>query len=99
MQDQDSFTGARRGAGARVGFYAHLTVYLLVNALLIGINLGTSTQHLWFKWPLLGWGVGILAHAIAAFALPGRVRTRRRLIREKRRLIREKMRTGALEAQ
>ena len=91
MQYQDSFTGARSGAGARVGFYAHLTVYLLVNALLIGINLGTSTQHLWFKWPLLGWGVGLLAHAIVAFALPRRVRTRRRLIREK-------MRAGASES-
>jgi hypothetical protein len=78
MQYQDSFTGARSGEGAG-GFYVHLTVYLLVNALLIGINLGTSTQHLWFKWPLLGWGVGLLAHAIAAFALPRRVRTRRRL--------------------
>jgi uncharacterized membrane protein len=92
MQYQDSFTSARTGAGAGIGFYIHLTVYLLVNALLIGINLGTSTQHLWFKWPLLGWGVGILAHAIAAFALPRRVRTRRRLIREK-------MRAGASEAQ
>ena len=92
MQYQDSFTGARSGAEARVGFYTHLTVYLLVNALLIGINLGTSTQHLWFKWPLLGWGVGILAHAIVAFALPRRVRNRRRLIREK-------MRAGALESQ
>ena len=91
MQYQDDFTGARSGAGARVGFYAHLTVYLLVNALLIGINLGTSTQHLWFKWPLLGWGVGLLAHAIVAFALPRRERTGRRLLREK-------MRTGALEA-
>ena len=92
MQYQDSFTSAGSGAGARVGFYAHLTVYLLVNALLIGINLGTSTQHLWFRWPLLGWGVGVLAHAIVAFALPRRVGTRRRLIREK-------MRAGASEAQ
>ena len=92
MQYQDSFTGARSGAGARVGLYVHLTVYLLVNALLIGINLGTSTQHLWFKWPLLGWGVGLLAHAIVAFALPRRVRTRRRLTREK-------MRAGASESQ
>ena len=91
MQYQDRFTGARSGAGARVGFYVHLTVYLLVNALLIGINLGTSTQHLWFRWPLLGWGVGLLAHAIVAFALPRRVRTRRRLIREK-------MRAGASES-
>jgi hypothetical protein len=47
---------------------------------------------------LLGWGVGVLAHAIVAFALPRRERAGRRLLREKRRLLREKMRTGALEA-
>jgi uncharacterized membrane protein len=82
MQDQANFTRARRGAGANLGFYIHLTVYVLVNALLISINLGTSTKHLWFKWPLLGWGVGILAHAIATFALPRRMRTRRRRIEE-----------------
>jgi 2TM domain len=85
MQYRDGLTGARSGARAGVGFYAHLTAYLLVNALLIGINLGTSTQHLWFKWPLLGWGVGILAHAIVAFALPRRGRAGRRLLREEMR--------------
>ena len=86
MQYQDDFNRAKRVARARVAFFIHLTVYALVNALLIGINLGTSTQHLWFKWPLLGWGVGILGHAIVTFALPRRkMGTRRRLIREWRR--------------
>ena len=80
MQYQDSFTGARSGAGARVGLYVHLTVYLLVNALLIGINLGTSTQHLWFKWPLLGWGVGVLAHALVAWAVARGPGIKRRMI-------------------
>jgi len=31
--------------------------------------LTTSSQHLWFQWPLLGWGIGIVAHALALFAL------------------------------
>jgi uncharacterized membrane protein len=55
---------------ARVGFCIHLAAYLAVNALLVSINLATSTDHLWFKWPLLGWGLGLLAHALAAFGLP-----------------------------
>jgi hypothetical protein len=41
----------------------------VVNVLLVAMNLATSTGHLWFKWPLLGWGVGVLAHAIVTFAL------------------------------
>ena len=95
MQYQDDFSSARRVARAKIAFYIHLTVYALVNALLIGINLGTSAAHLWFKWPLMGWGIGILAHAIVTFALPRRMSPRRRI---RRRIIEEKMRERASES-
>ena len=67
---------ARKAKGARMGLYIHLAAYLGVNALLIGINLATSTERLWFKWPLMGWGVGLLAHALAVLALPALLRGR-----------------------
>jgi hypothetical protein len=60
---------AKKGVNARIGFYIHLTAYLAVNALLVSINLATSTERLWCKWPLLGWGVGLLAHAVVTFGL------------------------------
>lgn len=47
------------------GFRVHLVVYLCVNAFLIILNLLGNSQHLWFYWPLLGWGIGLLAHAAA----------------------------------
>jgi hypothetical protein len=66
----------------------HATVYAAVNVLLLAINLSTAPRHLWFQWPLLGWGIGLLAHAAAAFSLAGRRResraTRRQLRREGR---------------
>ena len=71
-------------ARRKAGLYIHAAVYAGVNALLITINLSTATGRLWFKWPLLGWGVGLLAHAAAAFSLAGRQGTRRRLRRERR---------------
>jgi hypothetical protein len=49
------------------GFRIHLVMYLAVNALLLVINLVTSPDKLWFYWPLLGWGIGILAHAFAVY--------------------------------
>ena len=49
------------------GFYVHLTVYVLVNAMLFLINLTTTPDVLWFIWPLIGWGVGILMHAVYVF--------------------------------
>ncbi len=51
----------------RLGFYKHLAAYLLVNFMLLVINLLTSPGHLWFFYPLLGWGIGIAFHAMATF--------------------------------
>jgi hypothetical protein len=68
MQDQEAYEKARKKVEAKIGFYIHLAVYLGVNILLIIINLLTSTQYLWFKWPLIGWGIGLLFHAFGVFA-------------------------------
>ena len=59
-----------RRAGAKLGFYIHLFVYVAVNLLLVFINLSTSPHHLWFEWPLLGWGIGLLSHGLAVFVGP-----------------------------
>ena len=44
------------------GFFFHFSAYVLVNAILIAVNLLLTPDKLWFYWPLLGWGIGILAH-------------------------------------
>ncbi|CAA7386377.1 2TM domain-containing protein [Chryseobacterium fistulae] len=51
------------------GFYGNLTSYCLVIPFLFILNLITSPQHLWFYWPMLGWGIGIIAHAIHTFGI------------------------------
>ena len=48
-------------------FYSHLFTYVLVISVLINFNLLTSPKHLWFYWPMLGWGFGIICHAISVF--------------------------------
>lgn len=75
MNNQADFGRAKKVVNARIGFYIHLTAYLVVNALLIFINLATSSDRLWFLWPLFGWGLGMFAHAVVTFGLPG-VRSR-----------------------
>ena len=72
MNDRTARQRARKAGRARLGFYVHLTAYLAVSALLIAINLLTSTQRLWFVWPLLGWGIGIAAHAAVTLAVSRR---------------------------
>jgi hypothetical protein len=86
VEYQDEFAKAKRVATAKLLFYIHLAVFFMVNALLLAINLATSATHLWFKWPLLGWGVGVLAHALLTFVLPRGAGLRRWMIeREMRR--------------
>jgi hypothetical protein len=42
--------------------------YLMVMGLLIAIWLLTSPGHyFWPVWPMLGWGIGLASHAIAAW--------------------------------
>jgi hypothetical protein len=85
MLEQGTPTGTQPVARRKVGLYIHATVYVAVNVLLITINLSTATGQLWFKWPLLGWGIGLLAHAAAAFSLSGRRREWRAIRRQLRR--------------
>lgn len=66
----DIDTLARRRAGAKLGFYIHATVYMLVNAFLISLSLSQGRN--WFLGPLLGWGLGLAIHGFKVFmASPG----------------------------
>ena len=57
-----------------LGFKIHFAAYALVNLLLLAINLLTTPNHLWFYWPLVGWGIGIVAHGAAEYYAGGRRR-------------------------
>jgi len=70
MKEDLDRDAAERRVRDKVGFFAHGTTYVCVMALLVTINLLTNPAHLWFVWPLLGWGVGLLAHAVGVFLGP-----------------------------
>jgi class 3 adenylate cyclase len=59
----------------------HLTLYALVNLFLIGIWAASGLGYFWPIWPMLGWGLGVAAHAAAA----GGGRARRRRLGEEQR--------------
>ena len=71
MERPESYKRAKKRVEARVGFYIHLTVYLVVGIMLMVINFATSTEYLWFKWPLFGWGIGVVFHALNVFVFSG----------------------------
>lgn len=56
---------ARRRAGARMGWYAHATVYIVVNAALAALSYSTG-RH-WAVFPALGWGLGLALHGLVVW--------------------------------
>ncbi len=81
---------ARKRAGAKLGWYTHATVYLLVNlALFLASSQGLG-QRDWSVFPALGWGLGLVLHGIAVFALGAGSSLRENLVqRERERLQRQ----------
>jgi hypothetical protein len=77
MNYDDTHGRAQCRAGAKLGFYIHLFVYVTVNLFLIFVNLSTNPHRLWFRWPLFGWGIGLFCHGFAIFVGP---KLRQRLV-------------------
>ena len=65
--ENDSYEKAKKRVEEKLGFYSHLAVYLIVNAILLTINLTQSPNDYWFFWPLLGWGIGVFFHGMGTF--------------------------------
>jgi len=65
-QDAPDLAGAKRRVAAIKGFYIHLAVFTAVMLVLLLLDFGTG-RGWWVHWVLLGWGIGIIAHALAVY--------------------------------
>lgn len=52
---------------AKRGFWVHLAVYILVNAVLVVVWYYSSGGYFWPVWPALGWGIGLVLHGLGVF--------------------------------
>ncbi len=52
--------------GQRRDLRGHVTTFVVVNLLLIGIWAATGAGYFWPVWPLLGWGAVLAVHAAVA---------------------------------
>jgi hypothetical protein len=66
-QDEERYFKAKKRVEEIKGFYGNLTAYIVVNIGLLVINLLTSPDHLWFYWPMIGWGIGVAIHGMKVF--------------------------------
>ncbi|MGD2126641.1 MAG: 2TM domain-containing protein [Desulfobacteraceae bacterium] len=67
MEEQETYQRAKRRVEAKIGFYIHLGAYLGMNIVLLIINLVVTPGYLWVKWPIIGWGIGVLFHGLGVF--------------------------------
>jgi hypothetical protein len=80
---------ARRRAGAKMGWYIHACVYVLVNASMFALSYYGGHRR-WSVFPVVGWGVGLLLHGISVFLLGKGSAWRERMVeRERERLHRQ----------
>ncbi|MFT5254198.1 MAG: hypothetical protein ACI87N_003265 [Flavobacteriales bacterium] len=66
-QEEQRYFKAKKRVNEIRGFYSNLASYAFINLGLLALNLWTSPNHLWFYWPLLGWGIGVVFHGIKVF--------------------------------
>ena len=59
---------ARDRVAAKLSFFVHLAVYIAVNLLVVAVNLLATPGHLWFYWPMLGWGIGVVFHGVVVLS-------------------------------
>jgi hypothetical protein len=84
---------ARRRAGAKLGWYIHAVVYVVVNLGLLALSEYGMGGRRWTIFPVLGWGLGLLLHGISVFVLGSGSGLRERMVRrERERLLREQQR-------
>jgi len=65
--EQNMYLKAQKRVEDIKGFYGNLTSYIVVNIGLMILNLVTSPEHLWFFYPMIGWGIGVVAHGMSVF--------------------------------
>lgn len=68
FNEERLYQKAKKRAQAIRSFYINLTLYCIVIPILIFINLTFTPEIYWFIFSMLGWGIGLLFHAMEAFS-------------------------------
>lgn len=90
LTEQEIDQQARKRAGAKMGWYVHALVYVVVNLGLFAFSRYGFGQRPWSVYPLLGWGLGLALHGISVFVLGKGSHWREQMVeRERERLRRE----------
>lgn len=82
LQDPNLEQLARKRAGAKLGWYIHAGLYIVVNLLLAALS-AMSGRH-WAVFPAFGWGIGLAVHGAVVFLVTGGAGLHERLVQQER---------------
>jgi len=75
---------ARRRVRAKMGWFFHATVYVLVNLFIFARSEYGFGTHSWHVAPLLGWGLGLAFHGISVWFVGAGSGFRERMVQRER---------------
>jgi biopolymer transport protein ExbB/TolQ len=90
MNEEEILQVAKQRVESKLYFYKHLFVYIAVIFLLFVINYRTSPDYYWFVWPLLGWGVAVVIHAVKVFSNAERSKIKAEMLESEVKKLRDK---------
>lgn len=90
LSPEDIERMARKRAGAKLGWFIHATVFVVVNLGLFAMSHYAFGTRRWSVGPLFGWGLGLALHGISVWFLGTGGGLRERLVqREREALLRQ----------
>ena len=73
MSEEEIYKEAEKRVEEKKGFFIHLTVYIVVNIMLVLIWAFLAGGGFpWFVFPLGGWGIGLIFHFLGVFVFSGK---------------------------
>jgi hypothetical protein len=67
ITEEDLREEAKRRVQKRRDLGAHVVVYIVVNAVLVGMWVLTGAGYFWPAWVMLAWGVGLILNVWDVF--------------------------------
>ncbi|MDP3618434.1 MAG: 2TM domain-containing protein [Ramlibacter sp.] len=84
MSPEDIERLAHKRAAAKLGWYFHLAIYILVNSFLFALAYFGLRSRPWSVYPLLGWGLGLALHGASVFLIGKGSNLREKLVQQER---------------
>lgn len=75
---------ARKRAGAKLGWFIHAAVFVIVNLVVFSLSQYGFGRRPWSLAPFLGWGLGLALHGVSVWLLGAGGSLRERMVAKER---------------